>query len=61
MVTSPPNCPATGRSDRPEDHPAMNQKIKTYLKRLGFLGFMFFFLKGLGWLAVFYFGLKIFE
>ena len=39
----------------------MNQKIKTYLKRLGFLGFMFFFLKGLGWLAVFYFGIKIFN
>ena len=39
----------------------MNQKIKNYLKRLGFLGFMFFFLKGLGWLAVFYFGIKIFN
>jgi hypothetical protein len=29
---------------------------KTWLKRLGIGGFMFFLLKGLAWLAVIYFG-----
>ncbi|MEM7106200.1 MAG: hypothetical protein AAF502_23925 [Bacteroidota bacterium] len=27
---------------------------KTWLKRLGFAGFMFFFIKGLVWLAIFF-------
>lgn len=29
-------------------------KVKLWLKRMGFAGFMFFFLKGLVWLAVFF-------
>ena len=34
----------------------MNEKFKTYARRMGLAAFLFFFLKGLGWLAVFYFG-----
>ena len=37
-----------------------NNKFRYWLKRLGFLGFMFFFIKGLVWIAVIYFGLKLF-
>ena len=37
----------------------MNTKIVTYLKRMGFATFMFFFLKGLAWLTVFYFGWQV--
>ena len=37
-----------------------NNKFRHWLKRLGFLGFMFFFIKGLVWIAVIYFGLKLF-
>ena len=39
----------------------MNNKLKTYLKRMGLATFLFFFLKGLAWLAVFYFGVQIFS
>ena len=39
----------------------MNNKIMTYLKRMGLAAFLFFFLKGLAWLAVFYFGVQIFS
>ena len=35
-------------------------KFKAWLKRLGFLGFMFFFIKGLVWIALIYFGVKLF-
>ncbi len=37
----------------------MNTKIVTYMKRMGLAAFMFFFLKGLAWLAVFYFGWQV--
>ena len=37
-----------------------SNKFRYWLKRLGFLGFMFFFIKGLVWIAVIYFGLKLF-
>ncbi len=38
----------------------MDSKFKTWLKRLGIAGFLFFLIKGLIWLAVFYyFGSKI--
>ena len=30
------------------------EKIKLWLKRLGFAGFMFFLIKGLVWLAIFF-------
>ena len=36
----------------------MNNKLMTYLKRMGLAAFLFFFLKGLAWLAVFYFGVR---
>ena len=39
----------------------MNEKLITYVKRMGLAAFLFFFLKGLAWLAVFYFGWKMFE
>jgi|TARA_X000000950_G_C13540527_1_gene507421 hypothetical protein len=39
----------------------MNNKLMTYLKRMGLAAFLFFFLKGLAWLAVFYFGVRIFS
>lgn len=31
----------------------MKEKLKIWFKRLGLLGFMFFFVKGLVWLAIF--------
>lgn len=31
----------------------MNKSFKDWLKKLGFAGFMFFFIKGLVWLAIF--------
>ena len=31
-----------------------------WLKRVGFVGFMFFLLKGIAWLVVLYFGVKLF-
>lgn len=33
-------------------------KKKNWLKRLGVAGFLFFLLKGIAWLFVFYFGAK---
>ena len=39
----------------------MNNKLMTYLKRMGLTALLFFFLKGLAWLAVFYFGVQIFS
>jgi len=35
-------------------------KFKNWLKRLGFIGFMFFLIKGLVWIAVIYFGVRLF-
>jgi len=37
-----------------------HNKLRAWLKRFGFFGFMFFFIKGLGWIAVVYFGIKLF-
>ena len=37
----------------------MNTKIAVYMKRMGFAAFMFFSLKGLAWIAVFYFGWQV--
>jgi hypothetical protein len=38
-----------------------DQKPKiTWLKRLGWAGFLFFLIKGLIWLAVIYFGIELF-
>lgn len=31
-----------------------DSKFKTWFKRVGLLGFLFFFIKGLVWLAIFY-------
>ncbi len=32
----------------------MEEEKKNWLKRIGFVGFMFFFIKGLVWLAIFF-------
>tara|TARA_B100000575_G_scaffold47196_1_gene34264 strand:+ start:1160 stop:1279 length:120 start_codon:yes stop_codon:yes gene_type:complete len=39
----------------------VSKKIKTYFLRIGVFGFLFFLLKGLVWLAIFYFGLSFFD
>jgi hypothetical protein len=36
----------------------MNQKYSNWLKRIGIVGFSFFLIKGIAWLAVFYFAAK---
>lgn len=33
----------------------MNPKLKNWLKKIGIAGFLFFLIKGLIWLAIFYF------
>jgi len=38
--------------------PETTAKIKTWAKRLGFWGILFFTIKGLAWLALGYFVLK---
>ena len=45
--------PLTRQSDRKRQ---MNQKFVTYFKRMGVAAFLFFLIKGLAWLVVFYFG-----
>jgi hypothetical protein len=35
------------------------EKIKRYAKRLGLAGFLFFLIKGLVWLAIFFGGAKL--
>ena len=37
----------------------MNQKFVTYFKRMGIAAFLFFLIKGLAWLVVFYFGWRM--
>jgi hypothetical protein len=37
------------------------EKFKKYFKRLGLAGFLFFFIKGLIWLAIFFGGAKLFN
>jgi hypothetical protein len=39
----------------------MSPEKKSWIKRIGVIGFMFFLIKGLLWLAAFYFGFKIFD
>ena len=34
--------------------------VVRWIKKLGVLGFLFFFIKGLVWLAVLYFGVQLF-
>ena len=41
-------------------NPQMNQKFVTYFKRMGIAAFLFFLIKGLAWLVVFYFGWQMF-
>jgi hypothetical protein len=39
--------------DEPEKDAGAGPRRFTWLKRLGFAGFMFFLIKGLAWLAIF--------
>jgi hypothetical protein len=46
------------------DQSAQNGKKKAWVKRLkslGIIGILFFFIKGLVWLAIFYFGASYFS
>lgn len=36
-----------------EPKPAEQSKVKLWLKRIGFAGFMFFLIKGLIWIGIF--------
>ena len=36
------------------------KSVIKWIKKLGVLGFLFFFVKGLVWLAVLYFGVQLF-
>ena len=38
-----------------------NSKIKMWFKRVGIGGLVFFTMKGIGWLFVFYFGAEFFQ
>jgi|GEM_PF-1881246 DMSO reductase anchor subunit len=42
------------RVARTSDFTSMNPRWKSWLKRFGIAGFLFFLLKGIGWLVVFY-------
>ncbi|MEI6507931.1 MAG: hypothetical protein WCO54_05560 [Bacteroidota bacterium] len=46
----PLECPVTHKS---------RNRITIWMKRIGVLGFFFFLIKGLIWLALFYFGFDI--
>ena len=35
-----------------EEKPADESKVKLWLKRIGFVGFMFFLIKGLIWIGI---------
>jgi len=35
-------------------------KVKKWLAKLGLIGFLFFFVKGLLWIAVLWFGINLF-
>lgn len=39
----------------------MNHKIKQWLKKVGWIGLLFFTVKGIVWLVIFYFGVEILE
>ncbi|HTN46092.1 MAG TPA: hypothetical protein VL098_07050 [Flavipsychrobacter sp.] len=41
------------------ENPGQKKGLMVWLKRLGFAGFMFFLIKGLVWIAIFYFGVRI--
>ena len=54
-------CPAARYASRLQPRQAvrnqqMNQKFVIYFKRMGLAAFLFFLIKGLAWLVVFYFG-----
>jgi hypothetical protein len=42
----------------PQDNQSANLKWKQRLKKIGLAGFLFFLLKGIAWLFVFYFAGK---
>ena len=50
----------TGPSDIEENNQEDSPKWVLWLKRIGVVGFLFFLIKGLVWLAIFYFAGKSF-
>ena len=42
-----------------EETTPKKKDFKAWIKKLGVAGFLFFFIKGLAWIAVAYFGLRI--
>ncbi|MFN0033157.1 MAG: hypothetical protein ACKVOR_13435 [Flavobacteriales bacterium] len=48
--TNPPAAQAGASTQKPAS------KTRLWLKRLGWAGFLFFLIKGIGWLVFFYFG-----
>ena len=42
-----------------EGNPDDNSKLKKWLKKLGWGGFLFFTIKGLAWLVAFYYGVDL--
>lgn len=47
------------KNKQPETY--KNSKIKIWFKRVGIGGLIFFILKGIAWLFVFYFGAEMFQ
>jgi hypothetical protein len=43
-----------GKRVKASDFGPMNERTRLWLKRIGWAGFLFFLLKGIGWLVVFY-------
>jgi len=39
----------------------MHVQKKSWIRRIGIIGFLFFLVKGLLWLGAIYFGAKVFE
>lgn len=46
----------TTETTPPPPASGLSPKFRRWFKRMGLAAFLFFFLKGLAWLAVFYFG-----
>lgn len=42
-----------------EPYSGLSGRMKTWFKKLGLLGFLFFLIKGLVWLALFWLGFEI--
>jgi len=48
--------PLNNAPDKEDGKQAQKKGFQRWLKRIGVFGFLFFLIKGIGWLFVFYFG-----